>query len=129
MPTSVSPESGVMLSPNSFGTSEKPTHANYMSADEWDFLNFDGTLSVNCWCEDAIVHVPQELVKRGITLPCMRKMCQEIAREKGQVNVKDDAGLAMSQMWRQVHQPNARNRGHLQPASARKLPQPKDGRG
>lgn len=40
-------------------------------------------MEVNCWCEDKIVLVPREDVKRGITRPCRLPACILLAASKG----------------------------------------------
>ena len=45
--------------------------------DEWDFLEEDGTILVQCWCESQDMKVPYEEFQLGRTASCGKPECVE----------------------------------------------------
>lgn len=57
-------------------------HEHGRRAYDWDFVEYDGTIKVLCWCEAKIVRVPHETFRLGLTLPCNKGSCRAINNDK-----------------------------------------------
>lgn len=65
-------------------------------------------VSVTCWCEDRIVGVPVEMVRKGLTYPCRLPKCIRISAANGvfrptRRGTGRATGLEVSEMQRTVH--------------------------
>ena len=59
----------------------------------------DEDLLCYCWCENHLVRVTREMLKRGLTFPCQGKRCVKIAQQYGW-NPMESKGLSPEQMER-----------------------------